>query len=105
MATFPEFQKKAQAEIYSVIGPERLPEYNDRESLPYIESLYREVLRWRPPGPLGVPHFTASDDVYKGYLIPKGRLLPFMKLMVSLKSSSIRDSRICKHLVRILSSV
>ncbi|KAF8876786.1 cytochrome P450 [Gymnopilus junonius] len=72
MATFPEFQKKAQVEIDRIIGPERLPEYNDRESLPYVEAMYRELFRWRPPGPLGVPHFSANDDMYKGYVIPKG---------------------------------
>ena len=75
MATCPEFQEKAQAEIDRVVGQERLPDYNDRESLPYIEAMYREILRWRPPGPLGVPHYAASDDVYHGYFIPKGWFL------------------------------
>ncbi|KYG42455.1 hypothetical protein M433DRAFT_545453 [Acidomyces richmondensis BFW] len=35
--------------------------------------LYPEVQRWMPTTILGgVPHATTSDDIYKGYLIPKG---------------------------------
>lgn len=65
-------QKKAQEEIDNVVGSYRLPSYEDRPSLPYVEALYREVHRWRPVLPNGVPHATVSDDVYKGYFIPKG---------------------------------
>ncbi|KAJ7672763.1 CyP450 monooxygenase [Mycena rosella] len=62
----------AQSEIDNVIGTHRLPEFEDRPSLPYIEALYREVMRWKPVLPLGVPHATIADDVYEGYFIPKG---------------------------------
>ncbi|KAJ7459915.1 cytochrome P450 [Mycena latifolia] len=72
MAVHPEIQKKAQNEIDAVIGPHRLPEFKDRPSLPYIEALYREVMRWKPVLPLGVAHATTEDDVYEGYFIPKG---------------------------------
>ena len=46
-------QAKAQREIDEVVGRERLPTYDDRKYLPYIEAIYREVMRWHPPGPLG----------------------------------------------------
>lgn len=72
MATNPEIQKKAQTEIDTVVGTLRLPEFKDRDSLPFVEALYREVLRWRPVLPLGVAHATSADDVYEGYFIPKG---------------------------------
>ncbi|KAJ7175915.1 cytochrome P450 [Mycena filopes] len=49
-----------------ITGTHRLPEFEDRTLLPFVEALYREVLRWRPVLPL------AEDDVYKGYFIPKG---------------------------------
>ncbi|KAF8880396.1 cytochrome P450 [Infundibulicybe gibba] len=75
MATNPEVQWKAQAEIDAVIGPERLPEPSDRSSLPYVEALYREVMRWRPVLPLGLPHTSTEDDIYKGFFIPKGSLV------------------------------
>ncbi|KAH7343236.1 cytochrome P450 [Rhizoctonia solani] len=45
MALHPEVQAKAQAEITRVIGNDRLPTYGDRDSLPYIEAVYKEVLR------------------------------------------------------------
>lgn len=48
MALHPEVQDKAQAEIDRVIGPDRLPQVADRDSLPYVTAVMREVLRWQP---------------------------------------------------------
>ena len=53
MVQYPEVQKRAQAEIDAVVGTERLPDFGDRFSLPYIEAVYRETLRWHPVAPLG----------------------------------------------------
>jgi len=75
-----EAQNKAQAEIDRVVGADRLPNYQDRDSLPYVEAIYREVLRWRPPVPLSVPHASVEDDVYNGYFIPKGLAAQCLKL-------------------------
>ncbi|KAF7374524.1 Cytochrome p450 [Mycena sanguinolenta] len=72
MALYPDIQKKAQTEIDTVIGTDRLPEFEDRPSLPYVEALYRELMRWKPATPLGVAHASTADDVYDGYFIPKG---------------------------------
>ncbi|KAJ3921183.1 cytochrome P450 1 [Lentinula edodes] len=44
---------KGQEEIDSVIGKNRLPNLEDRRSLPYVEAIYREVMRLHPPLPLG----------------------------------------------------
>ncbi|PPQ73041.1 hypothetical protein CVT26_014659 [Gymnopilus dilepis] len=74
MAINPEIQKKAQDEIDRVVGTGRLPNFDDRPALPYVEALYREVLRLAPPVPLGLPHTLTEDDYYKGYFIPKGAL-------------------------------
>jgi cytochrome P450 len=71
MVSYPDVQRRAQAEINSVIGRDRLPIFEDRASLPYVESILRETLRWQPVGPLGIPHATSSDDTYNGYFIPK----------------------------------
>lgn len=46
MVLFPEAYKKAQEEIDRVVGCERLPEFSDRESLPYLGCLIKEVLRY-----------------------------------------------------------
>ncbi|KAF5324359.1 hypothetical protein D9619_011338 [Psilocybe cf. subviscida] len=75
MAAYPDIQRKAQAEIDRVVGPNRLPIFEDRESLPYIEAIYREVMRWMPPTQLGVPRRSSEDDYYKGYFIPKGTII------------------------------
>ncbi|KAG6328751.1 hypothetical protein ID866_10338 [Astraeus odoratus] len=54
MTLFPEIQKKAQAEIDAVVGSERLPTFADRERLPYIDAIVKEVLRWHVIFPLGM---------------------------------------------------
>ncbi|KAM0424378.1 hypothetical protein ACHAPT_010526 [Fusarium lateritium] len=70
-----DVQRKAQEEIDRVIGNERLPTLADRPSLPYIEAIVKEVLRWHPVAPMGLPHTSTADDVYEGYFIPKGSML------------------------------
>ncbi|KAF9649833.1 cytochrome P450 [Thelephora ganbajun] len=72
MMMYPEAQRKAQAEIDNVIGGDRFPTLADQSSLPYVDALAKEVFRWNPVGPLGIPHIATEDDVYEGYFIPKG---------------------------------
>ncbi|KAG1845229.1 cytochrome P450 [Suillus tomentosus] len=74
MVLYPEVQTRAQAEIDSVIGEtlERLPDWDDRASMPYINAVILETLRWFPVVPLGIAHATVNDDIYEGYYIPKG---------------------------------
>ena len=45
MAMHPEIQQKAQQELDRVVGRDRLPELADRENLPYISALIKELLR------------------------------------------------------------
>lgn len=54
MVLCPDVQKRAQAEIDSVIGRDRLPTFEDRASLPYIDAIVRETFRWQPVVPLGI---------------------------------------------------
>ncbi|KAF8531502.1 cytochrome P450 [Gautieria morchelliformis] len=70
MVLYPDVQKKAQAELDSVVGHERLPEFSDRPHLPYIEAIVKEVFRWIPALPTAIPHVTTEDDVYEGHRIP-----------------------------------
>ncbi|XP_006463801.1 hypothetical protein AGABI2DRAFT_208721 [Agaricus bisporus var. bisporus H97] len=72
MTLFPEVQNKAQVEIDALLENGRLPEFADMESLPYVTALTKEVLRWQPANPLGIPHLLTKDDTYNGYHIPKG---------------------------------
>jgi hypothetical protein len=45
MTLFPDKQEKAQQEIDTVVGRNRLPEFSDRGSLPYLEAVLQEVFR------------------------------------------------------------
>ncbi|KAF5382822.1 hypothetical protein D9757_007341 [Collybiopsis confluens] len=72
MVMHPYAQAKGQEEIDRVIGRDRLPIFEDRQLLPYVEAIYREVMRLNPPLPLCVAHVSIEDDVYRGYYIPKG---------------------------------
>ncbi|EKM50920.1 uncharacterized protein PHACADRAFT_151345 [Phanerochaete carnosa HHB-10118-sp] len=75
MAMHPDKLKKAQDEIDHVVGVDRLPLISDRESLPYVEALIKEVMRWHPALPLSIARCTAKDDTYEGYTIPKGTIV------------------------------
>ena len=93
MVLYPEVQKKAQVEIDTVLGPNRLPDFHDRPSLPYINAIVKESMRWHLVLPLGgsyfffikvatilmslkgVAHMATNDDEYNGYYIPKGTIM------------------------------
>ncbi|KAH9917058.1 cytochrome P450 [Fomitopsis serialis] len=75
MVLHPEVLKKAQAEIDSVVGNSRLPEFSDRPALPYLEAVLKEVYRWLAPVPMGVPHQLTEDDEYEGFHMPKGSMV------------------------------
>ena len=72
MTLYPDEQKKAQAELDLVVGSGRLPEFSDRPSLPFVNALIKELLRWHVATPIGLPHRVTSDDTYRGYHIPGG---------------------------------
>ncbi|KAI0819582.1 CyP450 monooxygenase [Trametes gibbosa] len=75
MAMTPGVQKKAQAELDTVIGRSRLPNLDDRDSLPYIHAVIKELTRWNVVGPIGLPRRCLEDDIYDGYRIPKGSIV------------------------------
>ncbi|KAJ2925021.1 hypothetical protein H1R20_g12083, partial [Candolleomyces eurysporus] len=72
LAAHPRAQKKAQEEIDRVIGHDRLPCLSDRENLPYVAAVVKEISRWHSVVPLGLSRASAQDTVYNGYFIPKG---------------------------------
>ncbi|KAF8741962.1 cytochrome P450, partial [Rhizoctonia solani] len=92
MLLFPDKQRKAQQELDTVLGPGRMPELHDRDSLVYVGALVMEVLRWHPVLPLGntlacavetradrvhiaIAHVATEDVIHEGYKIPKGTTL------------------------------
>ncbi|SJK97106.1 uncharacterized protein ARMOST_00356 [Armillaria ostoyae] len=66
----PDVQKKAQEELSRVVGNDRLPTFADRASLPYIECIVKETLRWEQVTPLGVPHRLMKDDSHDESMYP-----------------------------------
>lgn len=75
MMQYPEIQKKAQQEIDTVVGTDRLPSFDDRRALPYVDAIVKEVFRWNPVLPMGFPRIASCDDIYDGMFIPKGTML------------------------------
>jgi cytochrome P450 len=85
--------KKAQEEVDSVVGEDRTPLWSDYQNMPYVASIVKETMRWRPAVPLAFPHaategetipiltpclrvvdrlLTYADTWIDGKLIPKG---------------------------------
>jgi len=75
LALHPAVQKRARQDIDRVVGSDRLPGLEDRPSLPYIDAIIRECLRWRPIVRQSLPRATQADDVYNDFFIPKGTLM------------------------------
>lgn len=71
MTLHPEAQKRAQAELDAVLG-DRLPTFADKDDLPYVTAIMKEVFRWIPVLPLAVPHRAIHSDRYKDFHIPAG---------------------------------
>lgn len=75
MVNFPEVQRRVQAELDAVVGQDRLPDFSDRDSLPYVNAVLKECIRWHSILPLGIPHATTHGEEYNGYWIPAGCVL------------------------------
>jgi cytochrome P450 len=74
MCAFPAVQRKAQAEIESVVGSERSPDWDDVDGkLRYLVALVKEVFGWRSVAVLaGILHADIKDVDYRGYHFPTG---------------------------------
>ncbi|THV02863.1 cytochrome P450 [Dendrothele bispora CBS 962.96] len=75
MILHPSVQVKARAELDRVVGQGRLPDFSDRGSLPYVDAIVKETLRWSPVAPLGLPHMVTKDDEFRGYHVPAGTMV------------------------------
>jgi cytochrome P450 len=72
MLLYPDIQMKAQEELDSVIGRDRLPTFEDRPRLPFVEAVCKEALRWRVIAPLsGFPQLLlrVTSDQRHFYII------------------------------------
>ncbi|XP_010030512.2 cytochrome P450 81E8 [Eucalyptus grandis] len=67
----PEKLKKAQDDIDSIIGQDRLMEESDVSNLPYLQCIIFETLRLNTTTPLLVPHVSSADCTIGGHFVPR----------------------------------
>lgn len=65
----PDVQSKAQAELDAVTGRERLPTFEDRPRLPFVDAVCKETLRWMPVAPLGAQRPVITSPKYQPVII------------------------------------
>ncbi|KDQ21382.1 hypothetical protein BOTBODRAFT_168660 [Botryobasidium botryosum FD-172 SS1] len=83
MALYPDVQKRAQVEVDRVTKSSALPTLEDRDSMPYIACLLKELQRWIPVAPMNLPHRLMESDYYEGtlsngppsYFLPEGSIV------------------------------
>ncbi|TFK38294.1 cytochrome P450 [Crucibulum laeve] len=79
LVNFPEVLKHAREEVDRVVGMDRAPNWDDIPKLPYTLAFIEECHRYRPVGPLGLPHSMVQDEIIDGILYPKDAVV-FMNL-------------------------
>ncbi|KAG8984768.1 hypothetical protein FRB90_005122, partial [Tulasnella sp. 427] len=72
MTLFPDVQARARKEVEAVFRDGGLPDFANQNNMPYVHACILESPRWNPPASFGFPHASRHDDLYQGYLIPKG---------------------------------
>ncbi|KAJ7760655.1 cytochrome P450 [Mycena maculata] len=72
MVLHPDVQAKAWAELDRVVPKDRLPNFSDRDQLPFMTCIAWECLRWNPPVNIALGHYLTEPDEYEGYRIPRG---------------------------------
>lgn len=72
MITYPDIQVRCQQEIEQVVGWDRLPAWDDRLQMPYVEATINEILRFGNIIPAGVFREVTKDTTFRGYHLTKG---------------------------------
>ncbi|KZW00539.1 cytochrome P450 [Exidia glandulosa HHB12029] len=75
LALHPDVQSRAQKEIDDVTNGKRLPQYEDRPRLKYVNAIVKEVYRWRGVANIGIPHRAQEGIEYQGYYIPANSIV------------------------------
>ncbi|KAJ8514323.1 hypothetical protein ONZ45_g8132 [Pleurotus djamor] len=75
MALYPSVQVQAHKELDRITGRQRMPTLDDCNDLLYIQAIVKEVLRWRPATPMGLPHSAEKADTYLERSIPKESII------------------------------
>ncbi|KAF4555597.1 Cytochrome P450-like protein 29 [Elsinoe fawcettii] len=84
--TSPDWVVRARKQLDAVCGSAgRLPNFEDKERLPYITAVVKEGFRWRPNiAEIGAPTVLIKDDEYEGYKFPKGTVFTWNAWAIAL---------------------
>ncbi|EJC97786.1 cytochrome P450 [Fomitiporia mediterranea MF3/22] len=69
-----EVAKKVQEEIDKVVGRDRLPRLEDRDDLPYLNCVLKEMYRYVSRTRTCIPHRSTKTEQYRGWTIPAGSM-------------------------------
>uniref|UniRef100_A0A6Q2XP39 Cytochrome P450, family 2, subfamily Y, polypeptide 3 n=1 Tax=Esox lucius TaxID=8010 RepID=A0A6Q2XP39_ESOLU len=72
---YPKIQEHMQQEIDTVIGRERVPQMEDKMSLPFTDAVIHEVQRFLDIVPFNIPHYATKNISFRGYTIPQGTVI------------------------------
>ncbi|KAG8744299.1 hypothetical protein FRC10_010371 [Ceratobasidium sp. 414] len=92
LALHPDAAKKAQAEIDRVIGRDRLPTVHGRGSLPYVEAVLQEAMRYYPVVPLCIHVAYDSTFIHCAGLLAVFDFGASAELVKSVEAVGGRDS-------------
>jgi hypothetical protein len=84
----PEVQTMAQKELDAVTRRERLPTFEDRLKLPFVDAICKEVIRWKPVVPLS--ELLPSNRQRRSYDDSQVYPMQRQKMMSTMVSSSPR---------------
>lgn len=74
LSTHPEIARKLRAEVLEVLGPEKVPSFEDLPRLKYTLMILEESLRLYPPAWV-LARENKEQDQIGGYTIPKGSVI------------------------------
>ncbi|KAH9568060.1 hypothetical protein CY35_03G057600 [Sphagnum magellanicum] len=66
----PDIMKRAQEELDTVVGSNRLVSESDLQHLPYLQAILKETFRIHPPAPIMVPYRSIQPCQVEGYNLP-----------------------------------
>nr|XP_033808922.1 cytochrome P450 1B1-like [Geotrypetes seraphini] len=71
LVRYPHLQARLHEELEGAVGRERLPAWEDRRRLPFLEAFLYETLRFSSFVPFTIPHCTTADVTVDGFHVPK----------------------------------
>lgn len=72
-----------------MIGEDCRPKMEDRKSLPFTDAVIHEVQRFLDIVPFGLPHYALKDISFRGYTIPKVRLVSVSIILIRVKMLNV----------------